>query len=83
MFGFTVWLVIGGIVGWVANALKRTGTQQNILVYIVLGIIGSYAGGALLASFVGIGRPFNYLIALGGAMAAIAAYDFVKRARLR
>ncbi len=83
MFGFTVWLVIGGIVGWVASALKRTGTQHNILVYIVLGIVGSYAGGSLLAPFAGIRTPFHYLIALGGAMAAIAAYDLVKRARLR
>ena len=81
MFGFTIWLVIGGIVGWLASVVTRTDNQQLILANIVLGVIGSYLGGALLAPKLGTASGFAYPIALCGALLLLAACHLIKRAR--
>ena len=39
--GFILWLVIGGIVGWLASLVMRTDGQQGILLNIVVGIVGA------------------------------------------
>lgn len=42
-----VWLVVGGLIGWVASLLMRDG-GNGIILNIVVGIIGSFIGGWLL-----------------------------------
>ncbi len=44
-----VWIVFGGLAGWVATILTGSDSQFGILGNIVIGIVGSYLGG-LLAS---------------------------------
>lgn len=83
MFGFTVWLVIGGIVGWIASVITRIKNQQTILGNIIVGVVGAYVGGALIAPMVQSTPPLTHVIALLGAVAAVGACDLVKRARLR
>lgn len=40
-----VWtLVIGGLVGWLAGLLMKTGSQMGLLVTILVGIVGSWLG---------------------------------------
>jgi uncharacterized membrane protein YeaQ/YmgE (transglycosylase-associated protein family) len=83
MFGFMVWLVIGGIIGWLASVVMRTDKQQGILANIVVGVVGSYIGGALLAPFLRAGPLFGYISAFVGALIVIGAYNLVKRGKLR
>lgn len=81
MFGFTIWLVIGGAVGWLASTLQRTDTQQAILTNIIVAIIGAYGGGAMIAY---LWRGDSYLSnvsALAGALTAVGAVGFFKRSR--
>ena len=44
--GFLIWLIIGGIVGWLASMIMRTDGQQGLLLNIVVGIVApSWAAG--------------------------------------
>ena len=52
---FIVWLIIGGIIGWLASMIMKTDAQQGILLNIVVGIVGSFIGGWLIA--LGTGLP--------------------------
>lgn len=48
-----VWLVIGGLVGWVASMLMKTDGQQGIIMNVVVGIVGAVLGGWLLGDYFG------------------------------
>ena len=42
-----VWLVIGGLIGWVASVVTGTDGRQGIILNVVVGIIGAALGGWL------------------------------------
>ena len=35
------WLVVGGLVGWVASMIMRTDGQQGILLNVAVGVVGA------------------------------------------
>ena len=49
MIGIIIWLVIGGVVGWLASIVMRTDAQQGILLNIVVGIVGAFLGGLIFS----------------------------------
>jgi uncharacterized membrane protein YeaQ/YmgE (transglycosylase-associated protein family) len=83
MFGFMIWLVIGGIIGWLASVVMRTDKQQGILANIIVGVVGSYIGGALFAPFLRGGPLLGYVSAFLGALIVIGGYNLVRRGKLR
>ncbi len=42
--GFILWLMIGGVVGWLASIVMRRDGSQGIVLNIVVGIVGSILG---------------------------------------
>ena len=52
---FIIWIVVGGILGWLASMVMRTDAQQGLFLNIVVGIIGAFLGGWLLAPMFGTG----------------------------
>jgi uncharacterized membrane protein YeaQ/YmgE (transglycosylase-associated protein family) len=48
-----IWLVVGGLVGWVASKVMNTDRQQGILMNVVVGIVGALIGGWVLSPIVG------------------------------
>ena len=50
-----VWLVIGGVVGWLASIIMKRDASQGIFLNIVVGIIGAMVAGLLLTPLLGIG----------------------------
>ena len=42
-----VWLVIGGLIGWVASMVMGTNGRQGVLLNVVVGIAGAALGGWL------------------------------------
>jgi uncharacterized membrane protein YeaQ/YmgE (transglycosylase-associated protein family) len=52
---FIIWIVVGGIIGWLASMVMRTDAQQGLFLNIVVGIIGAFLGGWLLAPMFGTG----------------------------
>jgi len=46
--GIIIWLVVGGIVGWLASLIMRTDGQQGIILNVVVGIVGAVFAGLVL-----------------------------------
>jgi uncharacterized membrane protein YeaQ/YmgE (transglycosylase-associated protein family) len=58
--GFILWLVIGGVVGWLASLVMKRDASQGIILNIVVGIVGAMLGGWLATGalrFEGGGSP--------------------------
>lgn len=85
-----IWLVVGGLVGWIASMIMRTDAQQGVILNIVVGIIGALLGGWLLAPMLGTGtinsNDFSLaglLVSLLGAIILLAIVNLVRRGRVR
>lgn len=48
-----VWIVIGGVLGWLASIVMKTDAQQGVLLNVVVGIVGALVGGWMLAPLFG------------------------------
>ncbi len=89
MINFIVWLVVGGIIGWVASMIMRTDAQQGTLLNIVVGIVGAFLAGWLLTPLFGvpsINDSFSVaamLLSLGGAVILLAIVNLVRRGTVR
>jgi uncharacterized membrane protein YeaQ/YmgE (transglycosylase-associated protein family) len=90
MVNFLVWLIVGGLIGWVASMLMRTNAQQGILLNVVVGIIGAFLAGLILTPFLGIGTinqsDFSIpamLVSLGGAVILLAIVNLFRRGSVR
>lgn len=85
LVGLIVWLVIGGVVGWLASLVMRTDAQQGILLNIVVGIVGAFIGGWLFSSAdINDGLTLNsFLVSLVGAIILLAIVNLVRRGSLR
>lgn len=83
---FIIWLIIGGIVGWVASLIMKTDGQQGIILNIIVGILGGLLGGWLLGvlgiGLEGMGLFGSFLTALIGAVILIALVKLVTGRRV-
>ncbi|QQS21300.1 MAG: GlsB/YeaQ/YmgE family stress response membrane protein [Candidatus Moraniibacteriota bacterium] len=72
---FLVYIIFGGIVGWVASLIMGTDGQQGIILNIVVGIIGAVLGNWIFGFFgqsgVGGFTLYSFIVALIGAVAFI------------
>lgn len=50
-----IWLIVGGVIGWLASLLMKTG-GQGIVVNVVVGIVGAFIGGYLISPLIGGGN---------------------------
>jgi len=85
---FIAWIIVGGILGWVASMFMKTNDQQGIFLNIVVGIVGAFLGGLLLAPLFGTGtinqNDFSMgslLVSLIGAIILLAIVNFFRRRR--
>ena len=87
---FIIWLVLGGLIGWVASMVMNTNAQQGMFLNVVVGIVGAMLGGWFLAPLFGTGtinsNDFS-LSALGvsllGAIVLLAIVNFFRRGSAR
>ena len=82
--GIVVWLIIGGIVGWLASLIMRTDAQQGIVLNIVVGMVGAVVAGLL--GKVNINQGFSiegFLYSILGAVVLLAIYNLVRRGVVR
>lgn len=87
---FLVWIIVGGIIGWVASKLMGTDKQQGILLNIVVGIVGAFLAALLISPLVGVGtiNQSNFsigamLVSLVGAVILLGAVNVFRRGALR
>jgi uncharacterized membrane protein YeaQ/YmgE (transglycosylase-associated protein family) len=48
------WLIVGGLIGWLASMIMRTNAQQGVILNVVVGIVGALLGGWLLSPIFGV-----------------------------
>ncbi len=87
---FIIWLVVGGLIGWVASMIMKTDAQQGIILNVVVGIVGSMLGGWLIAPLIGAGTInqgdfsiMGLLSSLIGAVILLAIVNLVRRGKAR
>jgi len=89
MINLILWLVVGGVVGWLASIIMRRDAQQGILMNIVVGIVGALIAGWLISPLVGIPTineqvsVASMLVSLVGATILLAIVNLVMRGRAR
>lgn len=90
MINFIIWIILGGILGWLASLIMRTNAQQGVLLDIIVGIIGAFLGGLLLAPLFGTGtinqNDFSIsglLVSLLGAVILLAIVNLFRRGTVR
>jgi len=85
MIGIIVWLVVGGICGWLASLIMRTDAQQGIVLNVVVGIIGAVIAGLLLGKGnINQGLTIEtFLWSLLGAVILLAIVNLVRRGTVR
>jgi uncharacterized membrane protein YeaQ/YmgE (transglycosylase-associated protein family) len=87
---FILWLIVGGLIGWIASKIMNTDAQQGIGLNIVVGIVGSLLAGWLITPLVG-GSTINQgdfslsglIISLLGAIVLLAIVNLFRRGRVR
>jgi len=84
--GIIIWLIIGGIVGWLASLIMRTDAQQGILLNIVVGIVGAFLGGLIFNRGNINEAPLSvtaFIVSLVGAVILLAIVNLFRRGSLR
>ena len=90
MINLIVWLVVGGLIGWVASLMMRTDAQQGVFLNVIVGIIGAALSGFIISPLLGIPTinqdTFSVgalLVSLLGAVVLLAVVNLFRRGRVR
>jgi uncharacterized membrane protein YeaQ/YmgE (transglycosylase-associated protein family) len=87
---FIIWLIVGGVIGWIASMIMKTDAEQGIGLNIVVGVVGALLGGWLISPLVGAGTlnqgDFSLgglIVSLIGAIILLAVVNLFRRGRVR
>ncbi len=79
MINFIIWIIVGGLIGWVASLIMKTNGRQGTIADIIVGIVGAFLAGYFLTPLFNIStiNESNYsipalLVSLGGAVILLA-----------
>ncbi len=85
-----VWLIVGGLIGWLASILMKTNGQQGMFLNVVVGIVGAMLGGWFLSPLLGAGtiNQNNFslpalLVSFLGASILLAIVNLLRRGSVR
>ncbi|HMC14698.1 MAG TPA: GlsB/YeaQ/YmgE family stress response membrane protein [Albitalea sp.] len=81
-----VWLIVGGLVGWIASMIMRTDAQQGVILNVVVGIVGAALAGWVISPLVGLPtinqNTFSvgaFIVSLLGAIVLLGIVNLVRR----
>jgi len=81
--GILLWIIFGGLVGWIASMIMRTDAEQGIILNVIVGIVGAVIGGWLMGFFGSGGVSgfnfYSFLVALLGAVVLIVIVKVLRR----
>jgi uncharacterized membrane protein YeaQ/YmgE (transglycosylase-associated protein family) len=88
--GVILWLIIGGVVGWLASIVMKRDGSQGIILNIVVGIVGALLGGWLIGPMVGAPSINSGELSVGsllvsflGAVILLAIVNLISRRSIR
>lgn len=77
-----IWLVVGGVAGWLASLVVR-GNGQGLLINVVVGIVGAVIAGWLFGA--GINQAITittFIYSVIGAIILLAIINLINRGRV-
>jgi len=87
---FLIWLIVGGILGWLASIVMKTDGQQGVILNVVVGIIGALIAGFVIAPMFGTGtintNDFSIaglVVSFIGAIVLLAIVNLFRRGSVR
>ena len=81
-----IWLIVGGILGWLASIVMRTDAQQGIMLNIVVGVIGAFLAGLVFAGGTINQSDFSLsslIASFLGAVVLLAVVNLIRRGCVR
>lgn len=85
-----IWLIVGGVIGWLASIVMKTNGQQGIVLNVVVGIVGALIAGWLISPMLGIGtiNQNNFsapalMVSFIGAVILLAVVNLLRRGSTR
>ena len=76
-----VWIIIGGLAGWAANAIMKT--DGSLIKNIVTGIVGALVGGFIMSFFGASGftgvNLWSFVVALLGSIVLIWVINLITK----
>ncbi len=84
MISLIIWLLIGGVVGWLAGLIMRD--NNSLVVNIIVGIVGSFLGGLILSRGNINNSPLTistFLVSLLGAVVLLGIVNLIRRGSVR
>ena len=93
--GIIIWLIVGGICGWLASIIMKRDAQQGIFMKrdaqqgiflnIIVGVVGAVLAGWLISPLVGVGTindgitVGSFLVSLVGAVILLFVVNLITR----
>ena len=84
--GLIIWLIIGGVVGWLASLVMRTDAQQGLFLNVIVGIVGAFLGGLIFTGGTIYQSPRSLpaiLVSLVGAVILLGIVNLIRRGSVR
>jgi uncharacterized membrane protein YeaQ/YmgE (transglycosylase-associated protein family) len=85
-----IWLVVGGLIGWLASMVMKTNDSQGLILNIVVGIIGAALAGWFISPLIGVGtiNQDNFslpalIVSFIGAVILLGIVNLVRRGSAR
>jgi uncharacterized membrane protein YeaQ/YmgE (transglycosylase-associated protein family) len=78
-----VWIILGGLSGWIASKIMGRDSQMGIFLNIVVGVIGAFIGGWLVG-ILGLGPAtglniWSFIVSILGAVVLLFLVGLVAR----
>jgi uncharacterized membrane protein YeaQ/YmgE (transglycosylase-associated protein family) len=88
--GFIAWLVVGGLVGWIASLIMNTDREQGLLLNMVVAVFGAVIGGWVLSPLLGVSTinqsSFSFasiVVSVLGAVILLGLISMLRESRSR
>ena len=85
-----IWLIVGGVLGWLASMVMKTDGQQGIFLNVIVGVIGALIAGFFIAPMLGTGtinsNDFSIpglVVSFIGAAILLAVVNLIRRGSTR
>ena len=85
-----IWIIVGGILGWLASMVMKTDAEQGMILNVIVGIVGAFLGGWLLSPLFGTGTinsddfsVTSLLVSFLGAVILLAIVNLLRRGKAR
>ncbi|NIT60052.1 MAG: GlsB/YeaQ/YmgE family stress response membrane protein [Aliifodinibius sp.] len=84
MTNILLWILFGGIAGWLASLIMKKDAQMGPIANVVVGIVGAVLGGFIMRELGGAGvsgfNLYSLIVAIFGAIILVFLIGFLQRA---